>query len=461
MRLHENKSRVTFVKLLMITCFLIIGTFVFDGAALMVHAQGTATVAAASGKIRESADTSSGVMASVKQNDKLDITAQTTSGDGYTWYKVYVDGSKQGYIRADLVNNVEGSISKESADAAKSSDSDDESKQSEQNQITSVGSDNKKAESTADDNVQNEQSEQSEPVSVSPSTVTAAKVVGSTVRVRETPSTNGKVKGSAKVDTEVTVSGETTDADGKTWYQVSYNSGDSTINGFIRSDFLEVTQTAEPTTEAETETEAPVEEVPENNDYELKYEENDEGTTEWFLYDNLKGTKQSINNIYEIVKQSQDSEAGDNDQLNKMKIILIVMAAVILLLVIGITILLFKVRDTYGAYDDEDDDDEEEEEEIVPVKRKKPSKKSSRKQSRRKHYEEDDDDEDDEDEDEDDEDEDDDEEEEEVIRPTKRNGKSSQNVKSSHNNKSSDANWQSKNFLDVDDDMEFEFLDIK
>ena len=461
MKLHGNKSRITFVKLLMITCFLIIGTFVLDGTTLQVHAQGTATVAAASGKIRESADTSSGVMASVKQNDKLDITAQTTSGDGYTWYKVYVDGSKQGYIRADLVNNVEGSISKESADAAKSSDSDDESKQSDQNQITSVGSGNKKAESTADDNVQ---SEPSEPVSVSPSTVTAAKVVGSTVRVRETPSTNGKVKGSAKVDTEVTVSGETTDADGKTWYQVSYNSDDSTINGFIRSDFLEVTQTAEPTTaEAETETEAPTEEVPENNDYALKYEENDEGTMEWFLYDNLKGTKQSINNIYEIVKQSQDSEASDNDQMSKMKIILIVMAAVILLLVIGITILLFKVRDTYDAYDDEDEDDEEEEEEIVPVRRKKPSKKSSRKQSRRKHYEEDDDedDEDDEDEEDEDDDEEDEEDEEEVIRPAKKNGKASQNGKASHNNKSSDANWQSKNFLDVDDDMEFEFLDIK
>ena len=459
MKLHGNKSRITFVRLLMITCFLIIGTFVLDGTALKVHAQGTATVAAASGKIRESADTSSSVMASVKQNDKLDITAQTTSGDGYTWYKVFVDGSKQGYIRADLVNNVEGSIPKESADAAKSSSSDDKSNLSEQSQITEVGSDNKKAESTADDNAEKEQNESSEPVSVSPSTVIAAKVIGATVRVRETPSTKGKVKGSAKVDTEVTVSGETTDADGKTWYQVSYNSGDSTVNGFIRSDFLEATQTAEPTT-VEAETEAPVEEVPENNDYEVKYEENDEGTMEWFLYDNLKGTKQSINNIYEIVKQSQDSETSDNDQLKKMKIILIVMAAVILLLVIAITILLFKVRDTYDAYDDEDEDDEEEEEEIVSVKRKKPSKKSSRKQSRRKYYE-DDEDEDDEDEDDEDDEDEYDEEEEEVIRPARKNGRVSQNVKATNNKKSSDANWQSKNFLDVDDDMEFEFLDIK
>ena len=48
-----------------------------------------------------------------------------------------------------------------------------------------------------------------------------------------------------------------------------------------------------------------------------------------------------------------------------------------------------------------------------------------------------------------------------VIRPVKKNGRASQNVKASNNKKSSDANWQSKNFLDVDDDMEFEFLDIK
>ena len=448
MKLQEKISATRLVKILMMTCFMLVCICVTNPFTLTAHAQGTAVVAAASGKIRKSADTSSDVLASVKQNDKLDVIAQTSSSDGYTWYKVYVDGTKTGYIRADLVSDVSGSISTESSSGSAASNDTADSDTSDNNtqgEVTTVGSKNSTSTSTTDTN------ETSADVNVSASTVTAAKVIGSSVRVRETPSTSGTVKGNAKGDTEVTVSGETTDSDGKIWYQISFNSGDSTINGFIRSDFLEVTQTMEPETEVPTEEPTVEEEViPENNDYELNYEENDEGVQEWFLYDNLKGTKQNLNNIFEIVQQSQDTEARDNDQLKKMKIILIVMAAVILLLVIGITVLLFKVKDSYEYDEDDDEDDEDEdddEEEYIPVKRRKPAGKPKY-QTRRKRYEEYDDDEDDEDEDED---------EEEIIRKPAPKKTSVAPKKGD----TKDGSWQAKNFLDVDDDMEFEFLDLK
>lgn len=452
MKLQEKTNARLFVKLLMIACVLIAGLSVGNLFSMKVHAQGTAT-ASTSGVIRESADTSSSKMASVKAGDKLDVIAQVTASDGYTWYKVYVDDTRKGYIRADLVSKVEGSISTESASSAGSS-SDDSATDSDQSEVTTVGSKNSStsSDSKTETDTKKETDTESKPesivVNVSESTVAAAKVKGSSVRVRETPSTSGNIKGNAKGDTEVTVSGESVDSDGNTWYQVSFNSGDSTINGFIRSDFLEVTQSVETPTEEttqEAETEVP-EEEPINDDYELNYEENDEGIQEWFLYDNLKGTKQSLNNIFEIVQQSQDSEKSDNDQLKKMKIILIIMAVVILLLVIGITILLFKVKDSYEYDDDDEDEDEDdEEEEYVPVRRKKTPAKLPGK-VRPSRYEDDDDDEDEDEDDEDDE-------EEPIVKPTHK--------KQQPSSKKGDANWQSKNFLDVDDDMEFEFLDLK
>lgn len=477
MKLQDGMKWKTLMRALVFTCLIAVATLGTNLFTLQANAQGKATVTAASGKIRESADTSSSVLASVKKNDKLDVIASVTAGDGYTWYKVFVDGKQKGYIRADLVSKVEGTISSETLDSSKKENSDSQQNEkaddSEQPAKTTVGSNNSKTESENTDSNESDSGSDTDLVDVSPSTVVAGKVKGSSVRVRETPSTSSNVKGSAKGDTEVTVSGETTDAEGNVWYKVSYNSGDKTVTGFIRSDFIEVTQSVEPTTEEEVEEVEPQEEEePENNDYALNYETNEEGSMEWFLYDNLKGTKQSLNNIYEIIQQSQDSEASDNEQLKKMKIILIVMAAVILLLIIGITVLLFKVRDTYDDDDYEDDEDEDDEDDYVPVKRRKTEKKKSllsRTKAKKRYVEYDDDDEDDEDEDYEDEDyededyededyedevEDDDDDDEEVRRPSRKKSSASKG-------KTKEPNWQPKNFLDVDDDMEFEFLDLK
>ena len=84
--------------------------------------------------------------------------------------------------------------------------------------------------------------------------------------------------------------------------------------------------------------------------------------------------------------------------------------------------------------DDEDDDEDEDEEEERP--RRRPAKKAPVKKPVRRPRVDEYEDEDDEDEDE----------EEEEERPRRKKGKS--------------KDWQSKNFLD-DDDLEFEFLDLK
>ena len=329
----QNKKGLGIVSRL----FMLAAVLVLIGQmSITAHAQGTTKVTAGSAKIRSSASTSSDVKASVVKNDKLDVLAQTTDSDGYTWYKVYVNGSDIGYIRADLVATVEGSVETESASSASES---------------SAPSTN---EGQAVDFVQ-----------VSDSTVTGAKVTGGSVNVRSNPSTSASVAGKAKEGMEVTVSGEAADADGKTWYQVSFSADGKNVEGFIRSDFLEVTATAEPEPEEEVVEEEPAEEeeadTSVNKEFELVYEANPEGVEEWFLYDHNRGTKQSLADLLAVVRQTQDNENSAASQLKTFKILVIVMVAVILALIIGITLLIFKLRDSYEyVYEDDDEDDDEE-----------------------------------------------------------------------------------------------------
>lgn len=426
MKVQNKKGLGIVSKLFLLAAVLVLQVVIFGQTTITANAQGTAKVTADSGKIRKTPDTSADVLASVKENDELTIVAQTTASDGYTWYKVFVDDSTKGYIRADLVGDVEGSIETESASDAAANGND------------SASSD------TANDTAQEEdepQQQSVEFVQVSPSTVSKAKVTGSSVNVRSNPSTSASVAGKAKGDTEVNVFGEAADSSGNIWYQVKFTSNDTTVEGFIRSDFLEILETQDipenvEEAPAEDVAEEPVEEPSVPKEYEVVYEANPEGVEEWFLYDHNRGTKQSIADLLAVVRQTQDNESNAVSKLKTYKIVMIVMIAVILALVVGVTLLIFKLKDAY-EYEYEDDEDEDEDDE---------------------------DDEDDDDEDEEDDD---------IYTRTPvrrqvpratapvRSTKPAPRAAAPAPQKKESSSWQSKNFLDIDDDMEFEFLDIK
>lgn len=432
MKKQNEKRLAIWTRVYMLVAVLLIWTAFWGQSSLVVSAQGKAKVTASSGKIRESADTDSEVLASVKDGDKLDVIAQTTDSDGYTWYKVYVDDTTTGYIRADLVGEVSGTIKTESA-------SDSSDKEEEEEESTTQKKEEKKEEEPVKQEVQF--------VQVNASTASAGKVIGAkSVNVRENPSTSAAVAGKADEGTEVSISGEATDNAGKIWYQVSF--GNTT--GFIRSDYIEVLQSVDAVEVEEEPTENVAEEIEEepvgeieNKEYELVYEANAEGVEEWFLYDHNRGTKQSLQNLLNVVRQTQEEGQNAVSQLKTFKILAVVMVAFILALIIVVTVLVFKLRDAY-EYEYEDDEEDEE-------------------------------DEDDEGE------EDDDEDEEEftarrplfkkasqapVERPVVKTEQETETVKTSKpvqkaEAETKDTSWQSKNFLDIDDDMEFEFLDLK
>ena len=333
------------------------------------------------------------------------------------------------------------------------------------------------ADAAAEDNA----AEDNAAVTAAAGTVTSATVTSSSVNIRSEASTSASVAGKATSGQELTVTGETQGSDGKTWYAVTFDN----VSGYIRSDLVEAhvsEATAEPAVDETQETEEPEEEpiVDNSADYSVAFEDDGSGSSAWYLHDNTMGTRYQVSDLLNAEETNKNNQATIDQTAKSMRFVVILMAFVIVVLIIVVTILIIKVRSTYEDYDDYDDDEEddeddedddededEEEEEERPRRfgRKKPAR----------YVEEDDDEDDDEDEDEEeeeerprrrpakkapvkkpirrsrvdeyeDEDDEDEDEEEEEERPRRKKGKS--------------KDWQSRNFLD-DDDLEFEFLDLK
>ena len=275
-------------------------------------------------------------------------------------------------------------------------------------------------------------------------TVTSATVTSSSVNIRSEASTSASLAGKATSGQELTVTGETQDSAGKTRYALPV----ANVSGHIRSDLVEAhvsEATAEPAVDESQETEEPEEEpiVDNSADYSVAFEDDGSGSSAWYLHDNTMGTRYQVSDLLNAEETNKNNQATIDQTAKSMRFVVILMAFVIVVLIIVVTILIIKVRSTYEDYDDydddeeddeEDEDDDEDEDEEEERPRRRPAKKAPvKKPVRRPRV--------DEYEDEDDEDED-----EEEERPRRKKGKS--------------KDWQSRNFLD-DDDLEFEFLDLK
>ena len=417
----KKTGKKQMLKGLFLALVFTFGVFTWCSDSVVSLAAGTAKVVAGSGKIRENADTGSKTIASVKKDDKLDVIASKTDSNGYTWYKVYVNAQETGYIRSDLVT-VEGTVSPEKTDSSASS-----------------GNSGSNTSTTTQTEVA--------VVNVSETDVLTARATAD-VRVRKGAGTKFDVAGQAKSGMEVTVSGIAVDTESKNWYQVSFNDGNKTINGFIREDFLEVLSRVEAPVDEPAIEEEPVVETPvvENQDYYLKYMQNDAGEMDWYLFDNIQGTSQSLTQILKVIEQVRNKELGEMEELSNMRLVVIALGVVSGILVIVVTVLIFKLRDasSYEYEDDdededeEDDQDEDEEDDGEEEEEEAPRKPLFRFGKKKEVVEEADEEE---------------EEEEETLQEIPP-------VKPSKPAKAESKAWQSKDFLELDDDMEFEFLDL-
>ena len=380
----------------------------------------TANVVAGEGRIRQSADKSSSTLASVKKGDQLDVLSQTTDQQGYTWYKVRIDADNTGYIRADLVT-VTGSVGTESASSSGTGQSTEKPQESTQTVVA---------------------------VTVSETDVVSIKAT-TQARIRQGAGTNFDSAGGVNPGSVMAVSGMSTGNDGKIWYQVSYSDNNKTMEGFIREDLVEIIERAEvePVVQEETPVvEESYEERPEDQDYYLKQMTNDNGEADWYLFNNIEGTSMSLTQMLSVFDQIKNKELQVEGQVGTLKIVVYILAGLLIAAIVAVTVLIFKLRDAY-EYVEEDEEDEEIEEIEEEITFSEPESASVKKAEKGGIS---------------------------LLRKegTKRESQRRESVRKEEINmeeqetlglkteKADNRAWQSKDFLELDDDMEFEFLDL-
>lgn len=149
-------------------------------------------------RVRESASTSSEVVANLLKGDKVKVKSTKTGSDGKEWTKVSftMNGTKyHGYIRSDYLSK------------KKPSDEDNSSSQSSSSNNSTD----------------------------TPSSGTVRLAI---INVRESATTSSGIVAKVSQGTKVTIKSETTGTDGKKWYKISCKHNGNTVNGYVRSDLL-------------------------------------------------------------------------------------------------------------------------------------------------------------------------------------------------------------------------------
>lgn len=312
-------------------------------------------------------------------------------------------------------------------------------------------------------------------------TVAKIKIIAASARVRSEASTNSSVVGSLSSGDVMDVTGETTGSEGKIWYQITGEKDGKAINGYVREDTLEIAETVQPAAPAEppeeTPAETPSDTAPSTNDYDVSYADDGTGTNDWYLNDNINGTRYKVSDLLGAAQTNESNIAEMEKQTGSLRMIIIILAVIVGLLVVAVTVLIFKLKGTYDdGYDefdddddemdddedddmddDEDDEDDEDDDDYVPRRSRRGMSKASRGgrgSRRRSRYEYEDDEEEEDDDEEDDEDMYPDE--VSYEEPPRRSSKVSGKGRKSQD-------YKPRNFLDVDedDDLDFEFLDLK
>ncbi len=229
-------------------------------------------------RVRSEAATSGAVVDTGTLGQKFEIVEVVTGSDGQTWYKVNANG-QTGYLRGDLVK-VE-----ETAETATSQAT---------TQVVAM-------------------------------VETQAKIKGvAAVNVRSGAGSSFKAVAFLDPNTVIVLIGQAKDSAGNTWYQIKCES--ENIEGFVRQDLIEITQISEgnpKVTYIEPEQIATdLYASDQNNDYEIVYAEDIDGTYAYYLYDYTQSQRIKVTDIYEAlgdyanIKPKYDGLIDNNNYLN-------------------------------------------------------------------------------------------------------------------------------------------------
>ncbi len=316
----------------MLALVFVLGAGLFsENLAIVSHAESAAKVTASSAKIRKTADSSSEVIGSAAKDKAISIKSQTKGADGYTWYEVYVDANTLGYIRSDLVNITDGSTPPSSSGTP----------------TTTTTTTTTTTATPAP--VVNETPVEVTAVEPLSATVTG----GQSVRVRSNASTTSQIVTTAENGMALTVTGQATGTDGKTWYQISFISNSVEVTGFIRSDYVALSGELQAPVEEQPVEEQPTDEQPaEDTQTTSKDWDTQMQGDAWYLLD-MAGQKQykiedlfnSLNQITEINAQYETNQK----KISSQKAVIIILVILLVAAVAAVTLLIFKIKDMNDA----------------------------------------------------------------------------------------------------------------
>jgi len=402
-------------------------------------------------RVRADASTNSDVMGSADKDAVVTISDQKTDASGNVWYHVTLSNGTTGYIRSDLLTVAETPA----ADTATAS--------------TDTSADTAVADTASAGSSGVDISQIVLPDGVTPMDTQKATIKVAAGKIRGDASTNDTIVTSLAEGTELVLAGtKTGSSDGNTWYYVAFVEGGTQKYGYIRNDLVtpgEVIAVSAPVEETPVETTEAVEEQPVssvNNDYELVYTPDENGVNTWYLYNHIDATSMKLQEILDFVSQQGERQAKSEAKIKQYRIIIIALGVLLAIAIVGVIILVIKMRngsyEDYEDYDDDDDDDDDEDEEEEKPRR-------FGRFTRRKSY--------DDDEDYDDDDEEDEEEEEVVPRRMPNEAKRRAAAGNAPRKpvdydlsedevelKPRKTEKKTKNFLLDDDDFEYDFLTI-
>ena len=176
---------------------------------------------------------------------------------------------------------------------------------------------------------------------------------GQSVRVRSNASTTSQIVTTAENGMALTVTGQATGTDGKTWYQISFISNSVEVTGFIRSDYVALSGELQAPVEEQPVEEQPTDEQPaEDTQTTSKDWDTQMQGDAWYLLD-MAGQKQykiedlfnSLNQITEINAQYETNQK----KISSQKAVIIILVILLVAAVAAVTLLIFKIKDMNDA----------------------------------------------------------------------------------------------------------------
>lgn len=283
-----------------------------DGLSIVSRAETQGRVKVNSAKIRSEASTSSTQVASAVRDKTLSIISTVQGGDGYDWYEVWVDANTKGFIRSDLVEVTEGTPATPKP------------------------------------------STQATPVPEEPADITNINPIsatvkdGSSVRVRDNASTNSHILATVSTGLVVTVTGKANgvNGDGYVWYYVNYISGNVQVKGFIREDFLTLSEEVTPpqsdvTPEPPDATEPPAQE---EKMYDTIFQDG-----VWKVYNTSTHLGWKIEELINGAQSNGELLEDSQKTVKNQKIIIIILVILLVGAGTGVAYLIFKLKDTMDS----------------------------------------------------------------------------------------------------------------